>query len=49
METSEMRNIIESVNTKWPKDYIIRYLYVKLAPFFQGEVIGLHAMSSIFF
>ncbi len=38
METSEMRNIIESVNTKWPKDYIIRYLYVKLAPFFQKDL-----------
>lgn len=36
-----MRNredIINSVDTSWPKDFIIRFLYVKLAPFFQRDL-----------
>lgn len=34
MITKEMMEIINSVDKSWPKDYIVRYLYVKLAPFF---------------
>ncbi len=34
----EMQSIINNVDTSWPKDYIIRYLYVKLAPFFQRDL-----------
>lgn len=30
--------IIKQVNKKWSKDEIIRYLYVKLAPFFQRDL-----------
>lgn len=33
-----MRKIINNVDSNWPKDYIIRYLYVKLAPFFQKDL-----------
>lgn len=39
MENLEMRQIIESVDSSWSKDYIIRFLYVKLAPFFQRDLI----------
>ncbi len=39
MPTEEMKQVIESVNPSWPKDYIIRYLYVNLAPFFRRDVI----------
>ncbi len=34
----EMQKIIKSVNLSWPKDYIIRYLYVNLAPFFRRDL-----------
>lgn len=30
--------IIRSVNKSWPKDLIIRYLYVKLVPGFQRDL-----------
>lgn len=38
IETVEMKAIISSVDTLWPKDYIIRFLYIKLAPFFQRDL-----------
>lgn len=38
MITDEMQDIINQVDTAWTKDYIIRYLYVKLAPFFQRDL-----------
>lgn len=34
----EMNVIINKVNHSWPKDYIIRYLYINLAPFFQRDL-----------
>ncbi len=34
----EMQKIISKVNLSWPKDYIIRYLYVNLAPFFKRDL-----------
>lgn len=34
----DIMEIIESVDVSWPKDYIIRYLYVKLAPCFQRDL-----------
>ena len=36
---SEMLNIINSVNPNWSKDLIVRYLYIKLAPFFQRDLL----------
>lgn len=38
IETTEMKSIIFSVDNLWPKDYIIRFLYIKLAPFFQRDL-----------
>ncbi len=38
LETAEMKAIICSVDTLWPKDYIIRFLYIRLAPFFQRDL-----------
>ena len=38
MITEEMMEIINSVDKSWPKDYIVRYLYVKLAPFFERDL-----------
>lgn len=38
MVTEEMMKIISSVDKSWPKDYIIRYLYIKLAPFFERDL-----------
>ncbi len=34
----EMQKIIRNVNLSWSKDYIIRYLYVNLAPFFKRDL-----------
>lgn len=34
----EITKIISSINPKWSKDYIIRFLYVKLAPFFERDL-----------
>ena len=34
----DKESIIKSVNKSWPKDLIIRYLYVKLAPGFQRDL-----------
>lgn len=34
----EMQKIINSVNLSWSKDYIVRYLYVNLAPFFRRDL-----------
>lgn len=31
-------NVIKEINLKWNKDKIIRFLYVKLAPFFQRDL-----------
>lgn len=33
-----IEEIIKSVNKSWPKNYIIRYLYVKLAPFLARDI-----------
>lgn len=33
----EMTEIIKQVNSGWTKDQIIRYLYIKLAPFFRKD------------
>ncbi len=38
MITEEMLEIIHKVDKSWPKDYIVRYLYVKLAPFFERDL-----------
>lgn len=38
MTTEEMKKIIDSINPSWPKDYIIRFLYINLAPFFQRDI-----------
>lgn len=38
MEKCEVEQIINSVQTNWSKDYIIRYLYVKLAPYFRKDL-----------
>lgn len=34
----EIKKIINGVKLSWPKDYIIRYLYVNLAPFFKRDL-----------
>lgn len=34
----EIQKIINNVNLSWSKDYIIRYLYVNLAPFFKRDL-----------
>lgn len=34
----DINNIISQVNKSWPKNYIIRFLYVKLAPFLQRDL-----------
>ncbi len=34
----EIEKILDSVDIHWPKDYIIRYLYVKLAPYFEHDL-----------
>ena len=33
-----MKEILEKVNSNWSKDLIIRYLYVKLAPYFERDL-----------
>lgn len=33
-----MQQIITQVSLSWPKDYIIRFLYVKLSPFFRRDL-----------
>lgn len=38
MITKEMMEIINNVDRSWSKDYIVRYLYVKLAPFFKRDL-----------
>ncbi len=38
MITNEMKEIINKVDKSWPKDYIIRYLYISLAPFFERDL-----------
>lgn len=38
MKDSEMETIINNVKTNWSKDHTIRYLYIKLAPFFQRDL-----------
>lgn len=38
MEELEIEQIINSVQANWSKDYIIRYLYVKLAPYFRKDL-----------
>lgn len=34
----EMLEIIDQIDKTWDRDMIIRYLYVKLAPFFQRDL-----------
>ena len=34
-----IEEIIKSVNKSWPKNYIIRHLYVKLAPFLARDIV----------
>ncbi len=34
-----MKEILNKINRSWPKDLIIRYLYIKLAPFFQRDLL----------
>ena len=34
-----MKEILDNVNKSWSKDLIIRYLYIKLAPFFQRDLL----------
>lgn len=36
--TEEIANVLRQVKFDWPKDYIIRFLYVKLAPFLQRDL-----------
>lgn len=36
--SEEITKILDSVDTRWPKNYIIRYLYVKLAPCFERDL-----------
>ncbi len=38
MNRRGMQDVVSCVDRNWPKDYIIRYLYVKLAPFFQRDL-----------
>lgn len=38
MDEQELLYIINSVNSSWSKDYVIRYLYVKLAPYFRRDI-----------
>lgn len=38
MEKLEIDQIINSVPSNWSNDYIIRYLYVKLAPYFRKDL-----------
>ncbi len=38
MINEEMQTIINNVDLSWPKDYIIRYLYIRLAPFFRRDL-----------
>lgn len=38
MDSIEMMNIINQVDKSWSKDCIIRYLYVKLAPYFRRDL-----------
>lgn len=38
MITEEMQTILNRVQPSWPKDYIIRYLYMNLAPFFKRDL-----------
>lgn len=37
-ECQNMNQILEQVDLRWPKDKIIRFLYVKLAPFFERDL-----------
>lgn len=39
MPTEEMKKVIDSIDPSWPKDYIIRFLYINLAPFFRRDII----------
>lgn len=41
------KQIIESVNPSWPKDLIVRYLYVKLAPTFKRDLSFFQASEKI--
>ncbi len=38
MINEEMQQIINSIQPNWSRDCIIRYLYIKLAPFFQRDL-----------
>lgn len=38
MEEADVEQVINSVQANWSKDYIIRYLYVKLAPYFRRDL-----------
>lgn len=38
MPTEEMKKVIDSINPSWSKDYIIRFLYINLAPFFRRDI-----------
>lgn len=38
MLTEEMKAIISQIKSNWSKDYIIRYLYINLAPFFKRDL-----------
>lgn len=38
MFDEEMMKVLAGVNNNWPKDYIIRYLYINMAPFFQRDL-----------
>lgn len=38
MITEEMQQVINKVNSSWSKDLIIRYLYVKLSPYFRRDL-----------
>lgn len=36
--SEDITKILDSVDTRWPKNYIIRYLYIKLAPYFERDL-----------
>ncbi len=37
-ELNSIKDVIDSVDKSWPKDVIVRYLYIKLAPFVQHDL-----------
>ena len=38
MNSNEIKQIIDNVNSSWTKDQIIYYLYIKLAPYFKRDL-----------